>query len=223
MIARVTEAEIHEPLKPHWRGLLHHIFVFVSLGASAVLVVLANSTKAAITGLIYGLSLVAMYSISAAYHRGTWSTAGRDRMRKLDHAGIFFLIAGSYVPVAALGVPGWAGTILLWGAVLGGVVGVLHSVFFVHLFRGFNIILYVAFGCMAVPFLPQLLQGLGLTNTLFIVAGGVCYIVGAVVYGKKWPNPSPVHFGYHEIFHALVVLASALHFVAVLRLVRAAA
>jgi hemolysin III len=215
MFARVTAEEIHEDFKPRWRGLLHFVFVFVSLVATVALWLVAQTPTARWVGVVYGLSLLTMYSISAAYHRGSWSTAARTRMRQLDHAGIFILIAGTYTPVSALGIPGWEGTLLLWAAWIGATLGVLHSLFFANWFRSLNIVLYVAFGCMAVPLLPAVISGLGLFRAALLMGGGVVYIAGAVIYGRKWPNPAPKVFGYHEVFHALVALASALHFAAV--------
>ena len=213
-------AEIYDAVKPKWRGVLHQVFAVVALGAGAVLLAVANSPRAAWSGLVYCLSLVAMYTISATYHRGTWSTVARERMRRLDHAGIFLLIAGTYTPVAALGIPGWPGTALLWAAWIGAALGIVHTVFFVNSFRRLNAVLYVAFGCMAIPVLPTVLAGLGGARTALVLAGGVVYITGAVVYGRKWPNPSATVFGYHEVFHAMVIIASVLHFAVVLSLVR---
>lgn len=201
--------------------MLHEVFAFVSLAAGAVLLAVARSPRATWSGLVYCLSLVAMYTISATYHRGTWTPAARERMRRLDHAGIFLLIAGTYTPVAALGIPGWPGTALLWAAWIGAALGIVHTVFFVNSFRRLNAVLYVAFGCMALPVLPAVLAGLGAARTVLVIAGGAVYITGAVVYGRKWPNPSAAVFGYHEVFHVMVIVASALHFAAVLSLVRA--
>lgn len=220
MNVTLTADEIYEAVKPRWRGVLHQVFSFVALAGGAVLLLAARSPRAAWSGLVYCLSLVAMYTISATYHRGTWSGAARERMRRLDHAGIFLLIAGTYTPVAALGIPGWQGTALLWAAWIGAAAGIVHTVFFVNSFRQLNAVLYVAFGCMAVPVLPTFLAGLGAVRTALILAGGVVYITGAVVYGRKWPNPSAAVFGYHEVFHVMVIVASALHFAVVLSLVR---
>jgi hemolysin III len=215
-----NDDDIHEALKPRWRGLLHFIFVFVSLAAGAVLLLVASSPRAAWAGLVYCLSLVGMYTISSTYHRRTWSDRGRERMRRLDHAGIFLLIAGTYTPVAALGIPGWQGTALLWAAWIGAALGVVHSLFFVNAFRKLNAVLYVAYGCMALPVLPTVIAGMGAMRTALIVAGGAVYITGAFVYGRKWPNPSATVFGYHEVFHAMVVVGSALHFATILSLVQ---
>lgn len=214
--------EVHEALKPLGRGVSHQIFFFVALAAAAVLMALAGSPRAAWVGLVYGLSLAAMYGISATYHRGQWSEVARERMRRLDHAGIFLLIAGTYTPVAALGVPGWQGTALLWAAWIGATLGVIHSMFFAHAFRKLNAALYVLFGCIALPVLPALWAGLGAWKAGLILLGGVVYVSGAAVYGRKWPNPSPRVFGYHEVFHVMVILASALHFGVVLNLVQRA-
>lgn len=222
-VGPLTEDGVHEVVKPRWRGVIHQVAFFLALVGGAELVAVARSPRSTGAGLIYGLSLTLMYGISAAYHRARWSERARLRMRRLDHAGIFLLIAGTYTPVAWLGVPGPEGTLLLWGAWIGGALGILHSLFFVHAFRALNAVLFVVFGCMAVPVLPALVRGLGSQRAWLIVLGGAVYLVGALVYGKRWPNPSPRVFGYHEVFHGLVVVASALHFAAVLSLVQSRA
>jgi len=213
---------IHEAIKPRLRGVSHQVFFFVALAAGLLLQLSARTPRAGWVGLVYALSLAGMYGLSAAYHRPAWNERTRALMRRLDHAGIFVLIAGTYTPVAALGLPGWQGNVLLWFAWCGAALGVLHAAFFVHAFRSFNAFLYVLFGCAALPWLPTLYASLGLTRTLLLVAGGVVYLVGAVVYARRRPDPWPRVFGYHEVFHGMVVVASGLHFVAILSLLRQA-
>ncbi len=219
-VGHLSADGVHELVKPRLRGVIHQVAFFLALVAGAGLLLVARSPRGVGAGLIYGVSLVVMYGVSAAYHRASWSEQAKVRMRRLDHAGIFLLIAGTYTPVAWLGVPGREGTILLWCAWIGAGLGVLHSLFFVHAFRALNALLFVLFGCMAVPVIPAVVHGLGSSRALLIFGGGVVYIAGALVYGKRWPNPSPAVFGYHEVFHGMVVLASALHFAAVLSLLQ---
>lgn len=214
---------IDEAVKPKLRGVSHQVAFFFALVAAVLLVDVAPTARAAWAGLVYGLSLAGMYGVSAAYHRRNWSTNARRRMRRLDHAGIFLLIAGSYTPVCLLGLGGTRGSVLLAVVWTGALLGTLHAAFFVHAFRAFNAVLYVVLGCAVLPVLPSAYAALGPLRTALLVAGGVIYIAGAVVYARRRPNPSPAVFGYHEVFHVMVIVASALHFGAVLDLVTSAA
>lgn len=210
---------VQAKVKPLLRGVSHQVAFFFALAGGAWLVTTAPTRQAALAGLIYSLSLAGMYGFSALYHRPMWSVAARKRMRRLDHAGIFFLIAGSYTPVCMLGL-GQKGTLLLTIAWSGAVLGFLHAAFFVHAFRTLNAVLCVALGCAAVPFLPSMWHVLGLTRTLLLAGGGAVYILGAVVYSRRWPNPFPRVFGYHEVFHLMVIAASVVHFAVMVDLVR---
>lgn len=205
-----------EKVKPKLRGWSHLFAFFLALGAGGVLVSEAPTSRALWAVVVYSLSLATMFGVSAAYHRPMWSLARRRLMRRLDHAGIFLLIAGTYTPVCVLGGHGLLLTVVWTGAIL----GVLHSAFLAHRFRAFNAVLYVTLGCAAVPVVPSLLVTLGVARTVLILLGGAIYIGGAVVYARRWPNPVPAVFGYHEVFHLMVILASGAHFAAVLDLVR---
>jgi hemolysin III len=213
---------IDEAVKPKLRGVSHQFAFFVALAGGVVLLVVAPVARAAWAGLVYALSLAGMYGISATYHRRNWSLRARRLMRRLDHAAIFLLIAGTYTPVCLLGLPGTRGLVLLGIVWAGAVLGVLHTVFFVNSFRAFNAVLYVVLGCAIVPLVPTLGVALGPVRAALLLAGGVFYIGGAVVYARRWPNPSPAVFGYHEVFHVMVIIAGALHFAAVLSLVGSA-
>lgn len=210
---------IEDDIKPTWRGVSHQAAFFVALFAGVVLFVVGAVPRATWAGVVYALSLAGMYGISAAYHRPTWGPKGKAVMRRLDHAGIFLLIAGTYTPVCLLGMPDTTGLVLLSIVWAGAVLGILHAIFFVNAFRSLNVVLYVILGCAAVPLLPHLGAALGAMRTLFLVAGGLIYVAGAVVYARRRPNPSPKVFGYHEVFHLFVIAASVLHFAAVYGLV----
>jgi hemolysin III len=207
------------PVKPLLRGVSHQAAAFVALGAGAVLVALAPSAHARLAALVYGLSLVAMFGVSALYHRPTWQPAARARMRRLDHATIFLLIAGTFTPFAVLGLEGRETTTLLCIAWGGALLGLLQSLFWVHAPKPLTAALYLAMGWAISPYFGELRAALGTAPLLLLLAGGVAYSLGAGVYALRRPNPFPRTFGYHEVFHALVIVASVFHFIAVLGLV----
>jgi len=211
--------ELEEKVKPKLRGVSHQVAFFVALAAGALLVAAAPTPREAWAALVYALSLAGMFGISALYHRRWWTLAARRRMRRVDHAAIFLLIAGTYTPVCVVGLGDARGTLLLSVVWAGAALGLVHALFFVNAFRRLNVVLYVLLGCAVVPLLPATFAALGTGRTSLLVAGGVVYIVGAVVYARRRPNPDPALFGYHEVFHLLVIAASALHFASVFDLV----
>ncbi len=210
-----------QPLvKPLLRGHLHQAAFFFSLGACALLISKSHEMTSVISMSIYSLSLCGLFGISALYHRVHWSPKGRARMRRLDHSSIFILIAGSATPICLLALSHESGTrvvMLIWCAAM---VGVLQSLFWVTAPKWVAAILYVAVGWMVAPYLPEFHVVLGTTKVSLILAGGLVYTLGAVVYALKFPNPSPRYFGYHEIFHLLVIVGAMLHFAVILGLVR---
>jgi hemolysin III len=165
---------------------------------------------------IYAFSVAGLFGASALYHRVNWSTTGARRwMRRLDHSMIFLLIAGTYTPFAVLVLNGPLATailIVVWAAALGGIVLKLA---WIDAPKWLVALIYVAIGWVALAAFPQLLDKLGVTATAMVAAGGLLYTVGAIVYTRKRPDPSPTVFGYHEIFHALVILAAALQYAVV--------
>jgi hemolysin III len=206
-------------VKPSLRGVSHQAAAFVALGAGGVLVALAPSPPARLAALVYALSLFAMFAVSALYHRPTWAPAARARMRRLDHATIFLLIAGTFTPFAVLGLGGAQATTLLaiaWG---GALLGLLQSLFWVHAPKPLTAALYLAMGWAISPYFRELHAALGARALMLLLAGGVAYSLGALVYALRRPNPFPRTFGYHEVFHALVIVASVCHFAAVLGMV----
>jgi hemolysin III len=181
--------------------------------------VLAPSAPARLAALVYGLSLVAMFGVSALYHRPTWQPAARARMRRLDHATIFLLIAGTFTPFAVLGLEGRETTTLLCIAWGGALLGLLQALFWVHAPKPLTALLYLAMGWAISPYFGALRAALGNAPLGLLLAGGVAYSLGALVYALRRPDPFPRTFGYHEVFHALVIVASVCHFAAVLGLV----
>ncbi|MFP2929975.1 PAQR family membrane homeostasis protein TrhA [Pyxidicoccus sp. 3LG] len=208
--------------KPKLRGVLHQFAAVGALGAGLVLVSMAPTPRAAAAAALYAVSLVVLFSVSATYHRVDWAPRGRAWMRRMDHASIFILIAGTYTPVALVGISGAAGDSLLlaiWG---GALVGVLKSLLWAHAPKVLTAALAVAVGWTLVPYLDEARAALGALELTLILAGGVAYTSGAIAYALKRPDLKPGVFGYHELFHALTIVGAVLHFVVVLRLVRAA-
>jgi hemolysin III len=206
-------------LKPRYRGWIHQQASYLSLLAGAVLVFLAPTPRAALAAAIYSLALVAMLAVSALYHRRDWSPKLRARMRSLDHATIFVLIAGSYTPFCLLALKGEIGQRLLVIAWMGAIAGIAQSIFWVRAPRALTACLYLALGWLVTPYLPLLAQSVGALGLSLIAAAGLFFTVGAVIYVIRRPNPAPATFGYHEVFHTLVTAACGFKFAAVALLV----
>lgn len=207
--------------KPAMRGVLHHWAAVAAAGAGAVLVATAPHPRAVWAAAIYALSVVLLFGVSAAYHRPMWPLEKRALMRRLDHAAIFVLIAGTYTPICLLGLPPAAGSGLLtlvWSAAA---LGAVKAVFWSHAPRVVTAAVYLLAGWAVVPYLSEVRQALTATDLALLLGGGAVYSLGALMYATKRPEPVPGVFGHHEVFHALTVVACALHFSLVLRLVQA--
>jgi hemolysin III len=204
-----------EPPKPRLRGVLHQWAFYVSLVAGALLVALAPSGRAAVVGGVYAAALAGMFGASALYHRGAWTPAVRPWLRRLDHSMIFVLIAGTSTPVVVLGLEGVLPVVVLavvWG---GALVGVLLKLVWIGAPRRLVASVYVVLGWVGIVLLPETARHLGLAPALLFMAGGAFYTAGAVIYMLRRPDPRPAVFGFHEVFHLLVVAAAAAHFVAI--------
>jgi len=199
--------------RPRLRGVSHQWTFFFSLVAGTVLVATAPRGEATVAAAIYAVSVAALFGTSALYHRVTWPTPNARRwMRRLDHSMIFLLIAGTYTPFALLVLEGTLATVILvvvWAGALGGIV---LKLVWIDAPKPLVAVLYVVLGWVAVAAFPDLFADLGVTTTAMLVAGGLLYTAGAVVYALGRPNPAPAVFGYHEIFHALVIAAAALQY-----------
>jgi hemolysin III len=207
-------AGVNVPLqRPRLRGLSHQWAFFCSLITGAALVVAAPAGRPTVASAIYAASVAALFGTSALYHRVTWPTPSARRwMRRLDHSMIFLLIAGTYTPFALLVLEGTLATVILvvvWAGALG---GILLKLVWIDAPKPLVASLYVMLGWVAVVAFPDLLEGLGVTSTALVAAGGLLYTAGAVVYALGRPDPVPAVFGYHEIFHALVIAAAALQY-----------
>jgi hemolysin III len=204
-----------DPGKPRLRGVFHQYAFYVSLASGTLLVVLATTTRASVAAAIYAASVSALFGVSALYHRITWTTTARRRMRRLDHAMIFLLIAGTYTPVGLLVLHGTLATVVLavvWG---GAVAGIVLELAWTGAPRWLGGTVYLALGWVAVAATPQLFARLGVAGGLLIVAGGLAYTAGAAIYALRRPDPAPAVFGYHEVFHLLVIAGVAAHFLAI--------
>jgi len=164
---------------------------------------------------VYAAALVLLFGVSAGFHRIRWSPAARTRMRRADHTTIFIAIAGTYTAVAVLTLHGWAQTLILCVAWTGAAAGIALRQLWLDAPKWAVAVPYVVVGWCAVAVLPQLWRGLGAAGFAFLVAGGLCFSLGAAVYALRRPDPVPAVFGYHEVFHACTVVGATLQFLAI--------
>jgi len=217
-----AEAPVDRKLvKPLLRGVSHQISFFIAIAATAVLVSRASTPAISKAALVFGASLVLLFGTSACYHRIDWTPPARARMRRMDHAAIFILIGGGYTPLFALVPSASGGHGALTAIWIGAAVGVVKSLFWPHAPKWLTALLCVAIGWMVIFQVMGRTPMVGSTCVGLLVASGVTYSVGALVYALKRPDPLPRVFGYHEIFHLLVVLASVFLFAHVALVIRA--
>jgi hemolysin III len=195
------------------RGVWHTWAFVISVPLGVTLVLAAGSTRARVALAIYAISLASLFGVSAIYHRVTWRTLSARRwMRRLDHSMIFMLIAGTYTPFAVLVLHGRLAPWILIGVWTLAAVGASFNLVWITAPRWLLTIVYMLFGWTAVVTVPQLASSIGAAGMALLVVSGVCYTTGAVIYAVKRPNPFPAVFGYHELFHALVVVAAAFQY-----------
>jgi hemolysin III len=203
-------------LKPRLRGVLHQWAFLVSLAAGASLVFEAGSTRARIALAIYALSVAALFGTSALYHRVDWRTLRARRwMRRLDHTMIFVLIAGSYTPFGLLVLHGTLGLAILLTAWSAAVAGIAFKLAWIDAPGWLVAGTYIAIGWIAIIAIPALVARLGVVAVVALGLGGVLYSTGGVIHARQRPDPVPTVFGYHELFHLLVILAAALQYAVV--------
>jgi hemolysin III len=201
-------------LVPILRGVSHQWAFWLALAAAVPLVALAPSGSGRIAALVYGAGLCTMFAASALYHRWRCSPGLREWLCRIDHSAIYLFTAASYTPVGLLVLDGWTRWVVL-GSVWGGALaGVAMSVAWITAPRVLFALTYLGLGWVIVIALPQLVAGLPAEPLLLLGAGGLLYSAGAIVYATRRPDPWPRTFGFHELFHALVVAAAAAHFVA---------
>ena len=214
--AREVASDAIAAVKPKLRGVSHQWAFVVSLFLGAGLIVTAKTPKATLAVAIYAVSLSALFGCSALYHRVNWTRPNvRLLMRRLDHSMIFFLIAGTYTPFALLVLDGPLANAILLVVWIGAIAGAVVEMIWIDHPKWVAALIYMSLGSVAAVAFPELWSDMGITGTLLVAAGGLLYTAGAVVYATQRPNPSPAVFGYHEIFHALVVAAAAAHFTAI--------
>ncbi len=200
--------------QPRLRGVSHAYAFWAASVAAVVLVVIAHGGVARGAAVVYGVGLCALFAGSGMYHRWRGSPRWRPLLRRLDHSTIFVFIAASYTPIALLVLHGTTQVIVLVGVWVGALLGVVLSVAWIDAPRWLTAATYLALGWVALLALPQLFTALPLWPLLLLGAGGLLYSVGAIVYATQRPDPWPRTFGYHEVFHALVITAAAAHVVA---------
>lgn len=202
--------------RPLFRGVLHRHAALASVVGGLVLLALAGSARARLAAATYGLGLTAMFSVSAVYHSVWWhSRRVRERMRRLDHSTITLTIAGTYTPFGLLVLEDPIATLVLAFVWVGALSVTALNIVWAGAPRWASAISYTVVGWAGVVALPQMLENAGALVTVLVIIGGVLYSAGALVYARRRPDPLPASFGYHELFHLLVVAAAGVQFVAV--------
>jgi hemolysin III len=212
-------AESDVPPKPRWRGRFHQAAFFLAIPAGVTLIALAHTPTARTAAAVYAGSLAGLFGVSGAYHHLRFSSRFRAVMMRADHSMIFILIAGTCTPVSLLALrPPWSLALLgfVW---VGAAVGIALKMIRVDGFRVATGTLYIALGWATLLFTPQLLRHMSAVALGLVVLGGVLYTCGAIVFRSQRPDPRPATFGYHEVWHSFVVVASVCHYIAVLLLV----
>lgn len=209
-------SELTDQVKPRLRGWLHAGTAPLALAAGVVLVALSPTPQTRVTSVVFTVAAVLLFGTSAVYHLGRWSAPVAAVLRRLDHSNIFVLIAGTYTPLTVVLLPPSTARVVLWVVWGGTVAGILSRVLWLGAPRWLYVPLYLAQGWVAVWFLPEFYRSGGAAVLWLIVAGGLAYTLGAVVYAMKRPNPSPRWFGFHEIFHVGTVIGFGCHYAAAL-------
>jgi hemolysin III len=202
-------------VKPRLRGVLHQWACLTSLVLGVVVVLVADGGTPRIAAAVYALSVTGLFGASALYHRVTWRPSVRRWMRRVDHAMIFVLIAGTYTPFALVAFDDAVGRAVLLAVWMGAAGGVALKLLWIDAPKWLGVVVYLALGWATVLTFPALVGAVGVVGTVLVAAGGLLYTTGAVVYATRRPDPAPAVFGYHEVFHLLVVLAAALQYVVV--------
>lgn len=204
--------------KPRMRGWIHFYSAWLAIVCGATLVSVSwavQSPRAGHSTLVYAAATVAMFAVSATYHRVNWkSVKTRKLMKRLDHSMIFVFIAGSYTPFARLAMPQDTGVLVLWIVWGGALAGVLLKVCWPSAPRWLGVPLYLMLGWVAVGYAPTIIHTAGVAAMVLLAVGGGLYSIGGLLYALRWPDPWPSTFGYHEFFHAFTAVAAILHYIA---------
>ena len=207
--------EKFEEVKPKLRGWLHAATAPLTLAAGVVLIALSPNAATRLGSSIFAASALVLFTVSAIYHRGTWSPRVWAFLRRFDHANIFLLIAGSYTPFTLLLLHGRDRATLLTIVWVGAALGVLFRIFWTDAPRWLYVPIYIALGWAAIFYFGDFVRNGGTAVLVLMAVGGGLYTIGGLVYGLKRPNPSPSWFGFHEVFHTLTILAFITHYVGV--------
>jgi hemolysin III len=213
--------DVHGLVKPLLRGRLHLGAFVVAVPAAIVLVALGASAGARWSATVYGATLLVLFGTSAAYHRLGRTLRSQRVLRRLDHAAIYLLIAGSYTPVSVVAIGGWRGWTIVAVVWVAAGVGVALKLGWFDAARVVGATLYLVLGWLAVIALPALVPEVSPAVLVLLVTGGVAYTLGALVLARRQPDPLPRVFGYHEVWHSLVIVAAACHYAAMVLIVRA--
>jgi hemolysin III len=200
--------------KPLLRGVLHQAAFAASLVVGTLLIVGADGARQRFSAAVFAGAVAACFGASALYHRVTWTPRLRLWMRRIDHAGIYLLVAGTYTPVCLLVLTGsWRYVVLaiVW---VGAAAAILLKFVWVGAPKWLAAVIGLALGWLGVALLPQLASRMNLAAIVLLLIGGIAYTAGAVIYARRRPDPAPAVFGYHELFHALTIVAVACQYVA---------
>ncbi len=208
-------AHLQAAVKPKLRGWLHTVMFPATLFAGVALTALADSPRGRIACAVYTVSACLLFGVSALYHRGNWGPRAAAVLRRLDHANIFLIIAGTYTPLSILLLPSGTARALLGFVWAGALAGIAFRVFWVGAPRWLYLPCYLALGWAAVFFLPDFMRTGGVAVLVCVTLGGLLYSAGGVIYGIKRPNPSPRWFGFHEVFHSFTLAAFIVHYVGI--------
>ena len=209
-VSRNTELALASP-RPRLRGTSHLVAAVIALPGAAVWTLLQDTARARAGVALFGFGVAVMFTCSALLHLRRWDVAMHERLFRLDHSGIYCAIGGSAAGIALLGLEGWPRRAMLIGAAIGTAVGIVLEWLPFAPPRGLSNSVYITLGWLPILLLPWLWVAQGVAVVLLIVAGGVLYTSGAVIVALRRPDVLPGWFGYHELFHALVILAVALH------------
>jgi hemolysin III len=211
----MESAATPEGLRPRLRGTLHATGFVVACVVGAFFVSATGDGLRLVGAAVFAGSAAVMLGASTLYHRITWSERARPRMRRVDHAGIYILIAGTYTPVGLLSLHGDLQTIVLAIVWAGAGAAILTKVCWVGSPKWLSAVFGIALGWVGVAAMPQVAHTAGIGAVVLLAAGGIAYTVGAIVYALRRPDPVPAVFGYHEVFHALTLVALACQYVAI--------
>jgi hemolysin III len=205
---------IEEELRPLLRGVSHAYAFWAALVAAIVLAALVEPGTPRVSAVVYGVGLCALFAASGTYHRWRWNPRWRPLLRRIDHSTIFVFIAATYTPVALLVMHGTLRWVILAAVWTGALIGIVLSVAWITAPRVLSAACYLALGWVSVVAMPQMVERMPVAPLVLLASGGVLYTIGAVVYATKRPNPWPTTFGFHEVFHGLVIAAATVQFVA---------